>query len=99
MLQLIGRRSTDSSGTRPRVHTMFETSTSTSSLLSAGSSRSLQADDLTRTVDGLAEDADQLLDQALRTQDNVVADIKLLAQLLRLVSPPVVTLSGFCNRG
>ncbi|RDX53766.1 hypothetical protein OH76DRAFT_1342147 [Lentinus brumalis] len=90
MLQLIGRRSTDSSGTRPRVHTMFETSTSTSSLLSAGSSRSLQADDLTRTVDGLAEDADQLLDQALRTQDNVVADIKLLAQLLRLRTEELV---------
>ncbi|KAI0722338.1 hypothetical protein C8T65DRAFT_600229 [Cerioporus squamosus] len=84
MLQLIGKRTTDTSGpTRPRVHTMFESSSSSSSLLSNGSSRSSQTDDLARTVEGLAEDADQLLDQALRTQDNVVADIKLLTQLLK----------------
>lgn len=86
MLQLIGKRNTDTGGpSRPRVHTMFESSSSSSSLLSNGSSRSSQTEDLAQTVEGLADEADQQLDQALRNQDMMVADIKLLTQLLKQV--------------
>ena len=86
MLNAIGKRMYEGSGpTRPRVLTMFETSSSSSSLLSNGSSRSSQTDDLARTVEGYAEEADQHLEQALRNQEDVAADIKVLLQLLRQV--------------
>lgn len=65
---------------------MFETSSSSSSLLSNGSSRSSQTDDLSRTVDGYAEEAEQHLEQALKDQEDVATDIKVLMQLLRQVT-------------
>ena len=64
---------------------MFETSSSSSSLLSNGSSRSSQTDDLVRSIEGYAEEADQQLEEALRNQEDVAADIKILIQLLRQV--------------
>lgn len=87
MLNAIGRRTNEGGGsTRPRVLTMFETSSSSSSLLSNGSSRSSQTDDLSRTVDGYAEEAEQHLEQALKNQEDVATDIKVLMQLLRQVT-------------
>ncbi|KAI0751111.1 hypothetical protein C8Q80DRAFT_1155611 [Daedaleopsis nitida] len=83
MFQAIGKRANDGVGaTRPRIHTMFETSMSSSSVLSNGS-RSSQTDDLVRSVDDLAEAAERHLEQALRDQEDVSADIKVLMQLLR----------------
>ena len=85
MLAAIGKRaSVDAPATaRPRVQTMFEPSASSASLLSNGSSRG--DGDLARAVDEFAEDADHHLDQALRNQETVTADIQHLMQLLRQV--------------
>lgn len=63
---------------------MFETSTSSSSLLSNGS-RSSQTDDFARSIDDLSEAAEQHLEQALKSQEDVSVDIKMLMQLLRQV--------------
>ena len=103
MLAAIGKRaSVDAPAmARPRVQTMFEPSPSSASLLSNGSSRG--DGDLARTVDEFAEDADHHLDQALRNQETVTADIQHLMQLLRQVRfVPVLflksILSGFDRR-
>ena len=87
MLQAIGRRGNDGGAViRPgRTQTMFEPSNSSSSLLSNGSSRSSQTDDLARTIDDLAEAAEQQLEEALRNQADVSDDIRRLIQLLRQV--------------
>ena len=85
-MQAIGKRSSfDASAvTRPRVQTMIASSSS-SSLGSNGSPVSAHPDELVRTVDELAEDADNHLDSALRNQAVVAADVERLMQLLRQV--------------
>ncbi|KAI1796072.1 hypothetical protein LXA43DRAFT_988206 [Ganoderma leucocontextum] len=87
MLQAIGRRNGDSGGPpRPRVQTMFEPgpSSSSSSIMSngGGSPRSAVAEDSMLTIDNLAEEADQQLEQALQNQQSVTSDIRVLVQLL-----------------
>ncbi|EJF62298.1 hypothetical protein DICSQDRAFT_104681 [Dichomitus squalens LYAD-421 SS1] len=85
MLQAIGKRSGETSGpSRPRVQTMFESSSSSSSILSgSGSPRSAVAEDSMRTIDDFAEEADEHLEQALRYQESVTSEIWTLVQLLR----------------
>ncbi len=88
MLQAIGRRNGDSSGPpRPRVQTMFEPSPSSASIMSngGGSPRSAVPEDSMYTIDSLAEEADQQLEQALRNQESVTSDIRIIVQLLHQV--------------
>nr|VWP01704.1 Mixed-linked glucanase [Ganoderma boninense] len=85
MLSAIGKRNGDSGGPpRPRVQTMFEPSTSSASIMSngGGSPRSAVPDDSMRTIDNLAEEADQELEQALRNQESVTSEMRVLVQLL-----------------
>lgn len=85
MLQAIGKRATEGGVIRPRVLTMFETASSSSSLHSNSSSSSLGADEMGRTIDGFAEEAEQYLEEALKNQDSIACDIQQLMQLLRQV--------------
>ena len=89
MLQAIGRRNGESSGpTRPRVQTMFESSSSSSSISANGGSspRNGVAEVSMRTIDDFAEEADDHLEQALRHQESVTSEIRTLVQLLRQVN-------------
>ena len=66
---------------------MYEPSTSSASIMSngGGSPRSAVPDDSMRTIDNLAEEADQQLEQALCNQESVTSEIRLLVQLLHQV--------------
>lgn len=99
MLQAIGKRNGDSGGPpRPRVQTTFEPSTSSASVMSngGGSPRGAVPEDSMRIIDTLAEEADQQLEQALRNQESVTSEIRVLVQLLHQVRSSRWT--GFLRR-
>ncbi|EIW61568.1 uncharacterized protein TRAVEDRAFT_162896 [Trametes versicolor FP-101664 SS1] len=82
MMQAIGRRMDGSGGTpRARPRTLVESSSSSSSL-GAGSSSSPKAQEVARSIEDIAIEADGKLAQALRTQEEVASGMKnLLTQL------------------
>ncbi|KAI0832749.1 hypothetical protein BC628DRAFT_1407153 [Trametes gibbosa] len=84
MMQAIGRRMTETSvGTpraRPRV--TVESSSSSSSFFASGGGGSPKTNDMARSIEDLAVEADEKLAQALRAQEEVASGMKnILAQL------------------
>lgn len=85
MMQAIGRRMDGSGGTpRARPRTLMESSSSSSSL-GAGSS-SPKAQEVARSIEDIAIEADGKLAQALRTQEEVASGMKNLLTQLQEVS-------------
>ncbi|KAI0371548.1 hypothetical protein BV20DRAFT_993203 [Pilatotrama ljubarskyi] len=85
MMQAIGRRMTDGSGGTPRARpfSVVESSSSSASLYAAGVSNSPKTQDMARTIEDLALEADGKLTHALRNQEHITSGMKDLAAQLQ----------------
>ncbi|KAH9855021.1 hypothetical protein C2E23DRAFT_725243 [Lenzites betulinus] len=84
MMQAIGRRMTETSVTTPRARTRatVESSASSSSFFASGGGGSPKTNDMARSIEDLAVEADEKLAQALKAQEEVASGMKnILAQL------------------